>query len=194
MSVNTEEVDPVGEEAAGNLARAALFAALVGAGAYVSFPNPLAPGVPVTLQVLAVFLTGIFLGPVWAGASMALYVVAGAAGAPVFAGGAAGVGALVGPTAGYIWAFPVAAVVLGAIVHGGLELRDPGAAGLSRLVGGMVLATAIVYGGGVLGGMAVTGVGPLAAIETYAAAFVPAEAFKIAAVVGIVRSDAIRAA
>jgi biotin transport system substrate-specific component len=193
VNVETKDVDLVGEEAALNLARAALFAALVGAGAYVSFPNPFAPGVPVTLQVLAVFLTGIFLGPVWGGASMGLYIAAGAAGAPVFAGGAAGPGTLVGATGGYIWAFPVATVVLGTVVHGGLELRNPGDAGVTRLVAGMVLATVVVYGGGVLGGMAVTGVGPVAAVETYAAAFVPAETSKIAAAVGIVRSDAIRA-
>jgi biotin transport system substrate-specific component len=192
--VNTGDVDLVGKEAVRNLARAALFAALVGAGAYVSFPNPFAPGVPVTLQVLAVFLTGIFLGAVWGGASMALYVVAGAAGAPVFAGGNAGVGVLLGNTAGYVWAFPVAVVVLGAIVHGGLEPSDPSDAGVPRLVAGMLLATAIVYAGGALGGMATQGIGPVAATQAYAAPFVPAEAFKIAAAVGIVRSDAIRAA
>jgi len=204
VSVDTDTVDLVGDEAARNLARAALFAALVGAGAYVSFPNPFAPA-PVTLQVLAVFLTGIFLGAVWGGVSMALYIVAGAAGAPVFAGGTAGVGVLLGNTAGYIWAFPVAVVTLGAIVHGGLEPADPGdivkledniVAGLLRflrLLAGMLVATAIVYAGGVLGGMATQGIGPVAAILNYAAPFVPAEAFKIAAALGIVYSDAIRA-
>jgi biotin transport system substrate-specific component len=191
VSVETDEVEPVGEETARNLARASLFAALVGAGAYVSFPTPW--GVPVTLQVLAVFLTGIFLGAAWGGASMGLYIVAGAAGAPVFAGGNAGVGVLLGNTAGYIWAYPVAAVALGVIVHGGLKPGDPADAGVPRLVAGMLLATAIVYVGGVLGGIATQGIGLVAAIQAYAAPFVPAEAFKIAAALGIVRSDAIRA-
>jgi biotin transport system substrate-specific component len=192
VSVETDDVDPVGEETAGNLARASLFAALVGAGAYVSFPTPW--GVPVTLQVLAVFLAGIFLGAAWGSASMALYIVAGAAGAPVFAGGNAGVGVLLGNTAGYIWAFPLSVLALGVIVHGGLEPGDPRDAGVTRLVAGMLVATAIVYGGGVIGGMVTQGIGPVAAIQAYAAPFVPAEAFKIAAAVGIVRTDAIRAA
>ncbi|MFB6227102.1 MAG: biotin transporter BioY [Halobacteriales archaeon] len=194
MSVETDDVDLVGEEAAGNLARAALFAALVGAGAYVTFPNPLAPTLPVSLQVLAVFLAGIFLGPAWGGASLVLYIVAGAAGAPVFAGGTAGVGVLVGSTGGYIWAFPVAVVALGVIVHGGIEPSDPSASTLPRLVTGMLVATMIIYAGGVLGGMATLGVGPIAAVETFAVPFVPWEAFKIAAAVGIVRSDVVRAA
>jgi len=192
VSVDTADVDLVGEETTRNFARAALFAALVGAGAYVSFPTPW--GVPVTLQVLAVFLTGIFLGPVWGGASMALYIAAGAAGAPVFAGGNAGVGVLLGNTAGYIWAFPVAVTALGVIVHGGLGPADPRDAGVPRLVTAMLVATVIVYAGGVLGGMAVQDLGPVAAIEAYAAPFVPAEVIKIAAAVGVVRSDAIRAA
>jgi biotin transport system substrate-specific component len=191
VSVETDDIDPVGEETARNLARAALFAALVGAGAYVSFPTPW--GVPVTLQVLAVFLTGIFLGAAWGGASMALYIVAGAAGAPVFAGGNAGVGVLLGNTAGYIWAFPIAVVALGVIVHGSIEPGDPRDTGVPRLATAMLVATAIVYGGGVLGGMATQGIGLVAAIQAYAAPFVPAEAFKIAAAVGIVRTDAIQA-
>ena len=40
MATSTESVDLVGDEAAANLARAALVAALVGAFAYVTFPNP----------------------------------------------------------------------------------------------------------------------------------------------------------
>ncbi|MFC6726546.1 biotin transporter BioY, partial [Halobium palmae] len=92
MATSTDSVELVGDEATRNLARAALFAALMGAFAYVSFPNPLSPGIPVTLQVLGVFLAGIFLGPVWGGFAMVLYLLAGTLGLPVFSGGSAGVG------------------------------------------------------------------------------------------------------
>ena len=194
MSVETEDVDLVGDQVVENVARAALFAALAGAGAYLAFPNPLSPGVPVTLQVLVVFLAGIMLGPVWGGASMALYLVAGAAGVPVFAGGAAGVGVLLGNTAGYLWSYPLAAVAIGLAVHGGRTLRDPEAVGLARLVGALVLGTAIIYALGVGGLMLVLGIGRIEAIVLGAAAFVPFEVAKIAAAVGVVRSDAIRAA
>ncbi|KAB1186945.1 MULTISPECIES: biotin transporter BioY [Haloferax] len=191
MATDHESVELVGDELVGNVARAALFAALMGASAYVSFPNPLSP-IPVTLQVLVVFLAGIFLGPVWGGASMVLYLVAGALGAPVFAGGSAGFGALVGPTAGYLWSYPIAAAVVGLIVHGGLELGSHRVSTV-RLVGAMVAGTAVIYTLGVVGFAYVQNVGLGVAFWTAAAAFIPAEAFKIAAAVGIVRSDAIAA-
>lgn len=194
MSVEADGVDLVGDEVVENVARAALFAALAGAGAYVSFPNPLSPGVPVTLQVLVVFLAGVLLGPAWGGASMVLYLVAGAAGVPIFAGGSAGVGALVGSTGGYLWSYPVAAVAIGLAVHGGQELRDADDLALPRLVGAMVLGTAIIYAMGVAGLMVVVGIGPVEAFVAGAAAFLPAEAVKIAAALGVVRSDAIGAA
>ena len=197
VSTTTSDVDLVGDEVVENVARAAVLAALTGAFAYVSFPNPLsAAGVPVTLQVLGVFLAGIFLGPVWGSVSMGLYMVAGAIGAPVFAGASAGVGVLFGPTGGYIWAYPVAAFVVGAIVHGGLELDSPRRAGLPRLLGGMVLATALIYLGGMVslmtaGGYGLTVDGVVQSFAVGAAPFVPAEVFKVAAAVGLVYSDAV---
>lgn len=194
MSVEAGEVDLVGDEVVGNVARAALFAALAGAGAYVSFPNPLSPGVPVTLQVLVVFLAGIMLGAVWGGAAMTLYLVAGAAGVPVFAGGGSGVGVLLGTTGGYLWSYPVAAAAVGLVVHGGLEVGEPAEVGVPRLVGAMVLGTAIVYAFGVVGLMLVVRMGPVEAFVAGAAAFIPAEAFKVAAAVGVVQSDAVRVA
>jgi biotin transport system substrate-specific component len=193
MATNTDSVELVGEETVGNVARAALFAALVGAFAYVSFPNPISP-TPVTLQVLGVFLAGIFLGPVWGGASMLLYLAAGAAGAPVWAGGGAGVGALVGFTAGFLWSYPVAAALVGAVVHGGLDLGDHRAVSTVRLVGAMVLGAVVIYALGTVGFALVQDVGLVEAFVVSALAFVPFEAVKIAAAVGIVRSDAVAAA
>ena len=187
MSAGTGEVELVGQEMGQNVARAALLAALTGAFAYVSFPNPFSPEA-VTLQVLGIFLAGVFLGPLWGGASIVLYLVAGAAGAPIYQGGAAGVGQLFGSSAGYLWAFPVAAIVVGAIVHGLDGLRDPREVPVARLVGAMVVGVVVIYAGGVLGLMLVLGMGLTEAFLAGAAAFVPAEAFKIAAAVGIVRS------
>ncbi|SFR33751.1 biotin transporter BioY [Halogeometricum limi] len=189
MATNTDSVELVGDAVVGNVARAALFAALTGAFAFVSFPNPISP-VPVSLQVLGVFLAGIFLGPVWGGASIALYLVAGAAGAPIFAGGQAGLGPLFGYTGGFLWSYPVAAALVGVAVHGTSELRDPAEVGLGRLVGGMVLGTVVIYTLGTLGFSIVQDVGLVEAFVVSALAFVPFEAVKIAAAVGVVRSDA----
>ncbi|WP_331235262.1 biotin transporter BioY [Natronorarus salvus] len=188
-------VDLVGDETVRNLARAATFAALMGAFAYVSFPNPLAPGVPVTLQVLGVFLAGILLGPVWGAIAMLFYLVAGALGVPVFAGGTAGPGVLLaGPTLGYLWSYPIAAGVVGLVVHRGATLRDHGEASLPTLVGAMVLGTVIIYALGTLGFAFVQDVSLGRAFVASALAFVPFEAVKIAAAIGIVRSDALAAA
>lgn len=193
MATSNDSVELVGDEAVVNLARAALFAALVGAFAFVSFPNPLSPA-PITLQVLGVFLAGIMLGPVWGAAAMFLYLAAGALGAPIFAGGASGLGVLLAePTLGYLWSYPVAAAAIGAVVHRG-SLRDYRDASVPTLVAAMVLGTAVIYALGIAGLMAVLGLGPVEAFMAGAAAFIPAEAFKIAAAVGIVRSDAIAAA
>ncbi|MFB6070529.1 MAG: biotin transporter BioY [Halanaeroarchaeum sp.] len=192
MSVESDTVALVGDETVENVTRAAVFAALTGAFAYVSFPHPLTT-VPVTLQVLGVFLAGIFLGPVWGFASMAIYLAAGAVGAPVFAFGAAGAGVLVGKLGGYLWSYPIAAALLGAVVHGTDGLRDPTDVSLARVVGGMVLATAVIYAFGTVGFAVVGDVGLLEAFALAAAPFVPVEALKMAAAVGILERDAVTA-
>jgi biotin transport system substrate-specific component len=91
----------------------AVFAALI-AAASVAPGVPVGP-VPITLQTLAVMLTGLVLGPLRGLAATALYVGVGLAGLPVFAGGAAGLGTLVKPSAGYLLSFPLAALVAGAL-------------------------------------------------------------------------------
>lgn len=192
MATSTDAVDLVGDGTVEYITRAAVFAALTGAFAYVSFPHPLS-AVPVTLQVLGVFLAGIFLGPVWGAGAMVIYVVAGALGAPVYAFGASGFGVLLGKYGGYLWAYPFAAAVLGLVVHGRSDLRRPGAAGVPRLVAGMVAATLVIYAMGVVGFALAGNVGLGEAVILGAVAFVPAEVLKMAGALGIVRSDAIAA-
>ena len=191
MSTETTDTELVGRGTTTNLARAALFAALLGAFAYVAFPYPLSPA-PVTLQVLGVFLAGLFLGPVWGGVACGLYLLAGALGAPVFSGGTAGFGVLLGPTAGYLWSYPVAAVAIGWLAHG-RSTAAPGSVHTVRLVVALLVGTVVIYVCGVLGFVVVQHLSPVEAFLTGAAAFLPAEALKIAAAVGIVRSDALAA-
>jgi len=195
MATSTESVELVDGEIVANIARAALFAALIAGFSYVSFPNPLSPAVPVTLQVLGVFLAGIMLGPVWGTGALGLYLAAGAIGVPVFAGGSAGVGQLLAsPTLGYLWSYPVAAGVIGLLVHGGLTLREYDEVGLGRLVGAMLVGTFIIYAMGTVGFAVIQSVGLVEAFILSALAFLPFEAVKIAAAIGILRSDAIAAA
>jgi biotin transport system substrate-specific component len=154
------------------------FGALTGALAVVAIPTPLSP-VPVSLGVLGVFLTGVYLPPRAAGGAMLLYLLAGALGAPVFAGGAAGIGPLVGYTAGYLWAYPPAAVLIAAVASPQARPR--------RLIGSLLLATVVIYAAGTVGFALVQRVTIGEAFIVSALAFVPAELAKILATVAIVR-------
>ena len=195
MATSSDSVELIDGEIVANIARAALFAALIAGFSYVSFPNPLSPGIPVTLQVIGVFLAGIMLGPVWGTGALGLYLAAGAIGVPVFAGGSAGLGYLIGnPTFGYLWSYPVAAGVIGLIVHRGIELRDYNEVGVGQLVGAMVVGTLVIYAMGTAGFAAIQSIGLVESFMLSAVAFIPFEVVKIAAVVGILRSDAIAAA
>ena len=168
----------IDDEVVRELVYAGGFGALTGALAVVAIPIPLSP-VPVSLGVLGVFLTGVYLPPRAAGGAMLLYLLAGALGAPIFAGGAAGVGPLLGYTAGYLWAYPVAAVLIGA-------LASPTDRAL-RIIGSLVLATVLIYSSGTVGFSLVQQVTLAEAFLVSALAFVPAELAKIIATVAIVR-------
>lgn len=91
----------------------AVFAALVAGSALIAAIPVGGLGVPITLQTLAVMLTGLALGPGRAFAAVGLYVLLGLAGLPIFSGGRSGLGILAGPSAGYIIAFPLAAAAVG---------------------------------------------------------------------------------
>lgn len=192
MDTATASVDAIDDDLVGNIARAALFAALMGALAYVSFPYPFSP-VPVTLQVLGMFLAGMFLGPVWGGLAMVLYVLAGAMGAPVFALGQGGLGVLFSERIGYLVGFPIGAAIVGLGVHGGLTVTDLKRRGTVRLVAAMTAAVVVLYVLGVTGLMVILALDPWEAIVMGAIAFLPAEVAKMAAAVGIVRSDRLAA-
>lgn len=100
-----------------DLALVAVFAGLI--CAFTLAPAvPVGPVmVPITLQTLAVGLTAMILGP-WRGfAATALYLVVGFAGLPVFAQGASGIGVLAKASAGYLLAFPLAALLIGLLAR-----------------------------------------------------------------------------
>jgi biotin transport system substrate-specific component len=92
------------------MTRVALMAAVTAVAAQITIP--LEP-VPFTLQVLAVILSGLLLGPRYGALAMAIYVLVGAVGVPVFAQFSGGLGVIVGPTGGYLLSYPIAAAVAG---------------------------------------------------------------------------------
>jgi biotin transport system substrate-specific component len=118
--------------------RAALWAALMAVGAYVTIP--LGP-VPLTLQTFFIVLCGFVEGP-RAFIPAAIYVLAGLVGLPVFAGGTAGPGVFLGPTAGYVLSFPFAAMVAG------FAAKRPSR---RSFIAWGLLAMLIIHGSGVIG-------------------------------------------
>jgi biotin transport system substrate-specific component len=126
--------------------------------------------VPMTLQTLAVLLFAAALGPWRAVSAMTLYVAMGAVGLPVFAG-AKSLGQVL-PTAGYLFGFLVAALVVGYLAQLGLAKRTLNVA-ISFLVG-----SALIYFFGA--GWLVVGLGmtPDAAFLAGVAPFLVGDAVK----------------
>ena len=135
-----------------DIALIAVFAGLL--AAFTLAPAvPVGPlGVPITLQMLAVALCGLILGP-WRGTlAVLLYLVVGFAGLPVFAQGNAGLGVLARPSIGYLVAFPLAALVIGLLARV-IVRRVTSAAGRTAAFAGAVLVAtvAVIYPLGIAG-------------------------------------------
>src|SRR3712207_7191748 len=96
------------------MTRAALMAAVTAVAAQISVPLF---AVPFTLQVLAVVLSGLLLGPRYGALAQAIYVLLGAVGVPVFAQFSGGLGRVLGPTGGYLLSYPLAAAIAGLAAH-----------------------------------------------------------------------------
>lgn len=93
--------------------------------------------VPMTLQTFAVLLIAAALGPLRAVSSMGLYLAMGAAGLPVFA--AAKSLTAVMPTAGYLFGFLVAGLVVGLLATRGFSSSPV------RVAFSFALGSAVIY-------------------------------------------------
>lgn len=108
------------------------FVLLIALSAQVRFVVP-GTDVPMTLQLLAVLMTGYMLAPSAALATLVLYLASGCAGLPVFAG----IGGLMGPTGGYLIGFLVAAWLVSV-------LKGNDNAGWARLFGAGLAGVTVV--------------------------------------------------
>lgn len=98
-----------------DLALVATFAALIAVCSII--PGISLGPASITLQTLAVMLTGAVLGANRGILAVLLFLAVGAAGLPVFSGGSAGLAPFAGPTVGYLVSFPLAAWLIGFIVE-----------------------------------------------------------------------------
>ena len=126
--------------------RPLLFAVLLAmATAAGAIPVPGFP-TPITLQTFVVMMAGLMMPWRQAGASVALYLAAGAAGLPVFAGGMSTM-ALVGPNAGFLLGFLPGVVVTSLLRSRGARkgAAATAAAGARNLIAAMAGCVAVVY-------------------------------------------------
>lgn len=91
--------------------------------------------VPLTLQTIAVYSAGLYLGARNGFLALLLYLVLGLF-LPFFSGGASGVEHLVGVTGGYLLAMPIVALMVGALTS---VNRSVGRSFTSLLVGSVTL-------------------------------------------------------
>ena len=138
-----------------DLALVASFAALIAVASYTAAIPVGAGGVPLTLQTFAVLLAGAVLGPLRGLLANLLYLLLGLAGLPVFAGHTSGAEVFTGPTAGYLYTFPLAALVVGLLVKHVVGERRTRALWIFAAA---LVATVVNHLGGVIGLQAVLGV------------------------------------
>ncbi len=143
--------------------------------------------VPITGQTFGVLLVAVLLGAQRGAMTLVLYLAEGAAGWPVFAPiGLPGMARLLGPTAGYLWAFPLAALVTGWLAER-IETLSTWT-GKARLAGAVLLGHAVILSGGVLWLASAMGLGLAAALAQGFAPFVVLDApVKTALVVAAAR-------
>jgi biotin transport system substrate-specific component len=95
----------------------ALFAAIMAAlGLLPPIPVGFIP-VPITAQSMGVMLAGTILGAKRGALSILLFLVLVAVGLPLLAGGRGGLGVFFGPTAGFLFGWPVGALVVGLLTE-----------------------------------------------------------------------------
>ncbi len=120
------------------------FAVLTALTARITIPLPFTV-VPITLQTLAVLLSGLVLGSRAGALSQAVYFAALLAGLPISSSGIGGPAVLATPTIGYILAFAPAAFVAGYLLE---RLQGTGRTFLLHMVAG-ICGMSVIYLGGV---------------------------------------------
>lgn len=152
------------------LTKMALLLALLCISAFISFPNPLTPGMMTTLLTLIMCLVGFMLKPRDAFIVLAGYVILASL-VPVYVGGR--VANIFGPTGGYILSWPIAYTILSAL--------KGKATFLNYSWRSIVITVPLVHIGGIVGYMIFAGMGInqlWAAFLLVSAPFIPTDIVK----------------
>ena len=121
------------------LALTGMSAAILAVISQISLPMP--TGVPITIQVFGVVLVSTVLG--WRLGSLAalVYVLLGAVGLPIFANFKGGLSAITGLTGGYIWSWPLMALICGTRLRTGSKTLNTFFAFFLPIIGTLVNET-----------------------------------------------------
>lgn len=117
-------------------------ALLVAASAQIVVPLPFTP-VPITGSTFGVLLVGAALGPLRGVLAMGLYLALGLVGLPFYAEASSGIEVFAGATGGYLVAYPVVALLVGACARRGLDRTPRG------MAAAFLLGSAVFYAFGV---------------------------------------------
>ncbi len=188
MAGSHESVELIGDRVVEYFATAVLVAALTAGLAQFSAPYPFSPA-PVTLQTAGVYAAGLLLGPVWGAFSLLLYLGAGIAGAPVFAGFGAGLGVVTGPTGGYLISFPIAAALIGGIVHRQVDPRSLTDVSLVVQAGALLAGMVVVFLIGSVQLALVMGMDLVTGLIEGGLVFLPGDVAKAVAVLGLLTGE-----
>ncbi|WP_368490595.1 biotin transporter BioY [Clostridium sp. BJN0013] len=149
----------------------AIFTALTAILAQISIPLPFSP-VPITFQVMAVYISAIILGSRLGALSQITYVLLGAVGIPIFVNFQGGLNVVLGPSGGYLISYPIIAFMVGKISDKNLSFIHSAAILIASLL--------LCYGMGVVQLSFITNITIKKAIVLGALPFIPLDIIKIA--------------
>jgi biotin transport system substrate-specific component len=130
--------------------------------------------VPITAQTLGVMLAGSVLGARRGALAVLTFLAVVAVGVPLLSGGRGGLAVFVGPSAGYLYAWPLAAFVIGTITQLSWRRFNLAWAMVANLVGGV----AVIYALGIPF-TSIYGNVSLSAAATGSLSFVPGDLVKV---------------
>lgn len=161
----------------------AMFTAVICVSGFISFPLPFSP-VPLVLQDMMCFLSGILLGPVWGLFSTLLYFVLGLIGLPVFSGGRGGLTAfLTSPTGGFVLGYIAGSFAAALIMLTSGKTKKY----ILTALAGAVVAEIIIFLLGTIWFMKITGFDTGDTLAKAVLPFIPGTIVKIIVVIPVVK-------
>ena len=167
-----------------DLAYIALFAAII--AVLGTLPAITVGPVPITAQTLGVMLAGSVLGARRGFLAVLLFLVLVAVGLPLLSGGRGGLAPFAGASAGYLYSWPVAALVIGWLTERSWDRYNVLRGTVINVLGGIV----VIYAVGVPVLKAVAGLQWDDALWAGAAVFIPGDLLK--AVIAAAIADTVR--